>query len=622
MADDVVSNKRPQADPTKDPTSPYYIFHPEHPRLADTIPSSITTPKIGPQLPYPIAYVTGFDNRRNFMSLAMAARGEPALGRPLTPVEAAVLTRYTQIMRNGGEWAGFLGLVSAAAIGMRTDSWPMEGIIRSALGMRPRNSEGSSLSSNSTASSSSATATANAASSGSEAVAAAETTATQKPKWTFQAWAMKQTADDPQMGPKAFQEIMKKKGELYRQLVAYPPERRADMEYRMLWSSYKHNLSLERDFTRAQLDMQEKVLAQAREALKLSETMSTVETEKDAVLDKSLAKHVEKLKVVRDETKVWVEEVSAAVAAMEARQEIKPVEVNPSEIKPVEINPSEIKPSEIKPRQQPRLPPPPPPATRLTQFFSGDSAGTGRLYGVRDIFRVLTWAWVGKYIGSTVGLIFIISRSRRLEAEDERLQEYQYDRKEYAKQKAQHRETTLPKPAAQPTPIERPKSSDGGRGGGREDTRYQETDTQSLGGLQAESIDWGDFKTDEAPAPAQRVPSPRPGESSWERARREREGPQQPAMHEDSWAPQEQQDRAVSTAAGSSSTWERIREQASEAYGGGKRIPGESRVDETPTGESAWSRLGQQAKPETPKSREELQREFDAELDKEWKGGK
>ncbi|KAF3912323.1 hypothetical protein AA313_de0205360 [Arthrobotrys entomopaga] len=643
MADDIVRKTGPEMGPAKDPTSPYYIYHPEHPRLADTVPSSITTPRISPQLPYAVAFLTGFHNRTQFMKMAMAARGEPALGRPLTPVEAAVLTRYTQVIRNGGEWAGILGMVTATAMGMRTDLWPMEGMIRSSLGMQPRESGWSpapsetatppppppSTTSSSSATSSSSSSSTTASSSGAAAAeasssseaAAAEASASQKPKWSFQTWTMSTIAEDPRLGSEAFKRILDKKAQLYQKLASYPPEHRGERGYRMSWTAFKINLSMERDLMRAQLVAQEKLVAQAKEALKEGEALAAAAgSEKEFPSDKgkSLMKQVKKLEVIRDETKMLIEEASAALAAMESRAEIKAPEV---------INPAEAKPSEASPfsRSQPRIPQPPPKGSPFVEWSvgAGESPWSRRAGG--GFIRILTWAWLGKYIGSTLGLMFFVSRSRRLEAQDERLQEYNYDRMEYARYRAQQLERSMPKPASQPVPIERPKTPEGGaRARAKEDTRFQEADTQSLGGLQDEAIDWGDFKLDESPAtaPAQRVPLPRPGESSWDRARREQDGPQQPAMHEDSWAPREQQDRAVSNDSSSSSTWDRIREQASEAYGGGKRIPGESRVNETPTGESAWSRVGQQGKSESPKSREELQREFDSELEKEWRGGK
>ncbi|KAK6524497.1 hypothetical protein TWF281_011404 [Arthrobotrys megalospora] len=243
---------------------------------------------------------------------------------------------------------------------------------------------------------------------------------------------------------------------------------------------------------------------------------------------------------------------------------------------------------------------------------------------IRNAFRAGAWAFFGKYVIGTIGLMWLTSGSRQKEIADERLQEYNYDRMEYAKVRMKEAATRrgLPVPPSQPQRQEAP-GSDEDQGASRRPERFEPVDTQSLGGVQSESIDWGDLLKDDAPA-AQRqmsndpaLPPIRPGESAWDRARRAREGPQGPAMEEDRWAPQAQQDTAARTDdMANMSRWEKIRQQASEGYAGERRVPGEARDG----GESSGSFGGfgrKQRGQDRQKTKEELQREFDAQVDKE-----
>ncbi|KAK6497622.1 hypothetical protein TWF481_012027 [Arthrobotrys musiformis] len=248
---------------------------------------------------------------------------------------------------------------------------------------------------------------------------------------------------------------------------------------------------------------------------------------------------------------------------------------------------------------------------------------------IKNAIRVGTWAFFGKYVVGTIGLIWLTSGSRKKEIVDERLQEYNYDRMEYAKlrmkEAASRRGLPVP-PSQQQQQEQEPHPGDEGGAGSRQPQRFEPVDGQSLGGVQSESIDWGDFVKDDTPALSRQsgndsaLPPIRPGESAWDRARRAREGPQGPAMEEDRWAPQVQQDTAVKTDdMANMSRWERIRQQASEGYGGERRLPGEARDGGDNT--SSFGGFGRrQQGQDRQKTKEELQREFDAQVDKERRG--
>ncbi|KAK6331669.1 hypothetical protein TWF718_002215 [Orbilia javanica] len=282
---------------------------------------------------------------------------------------------------------------------------------------------------------------------------------------------------------------------------------------------------------------------------------------------------------------------------------------------------------------QKRRPDPARPASFQTHGASGPDIAKRTIVvqfspvkSVMGAVRAGTWAFFGKYVVGTLGLIWLTSGSRRKEIADERLQEYNYDRMEYAKLRMKEAAARRGLPGPPPQTQQEPRYGDDSESGSRQPERFEPVDSQSLGGVQSESIDWGDLVKDDTPVITRQqtntsvLPPGKPGESAWDRARRAREGPQGPAMEEDRWAPQGQQDTAPKTDdMANMSRWERIRQQASEGYGSERRIPGESRDG----GDSAGSFGGfgrKQQGQDRQKTREELQKEFDAQVEKDRRG--
>ncbi|KAK6506443.1 hypothetical protein TWF506_011353 [Arthrobotrys conoides] len=668
---------------SKDPASPHYLYHPEHERLSSIVPSEITSPSIIPALPSFIAYWTGMHGiydvpgRDSVSVLAMRRRAE-TLPRPFTQTEHAILSRYSKNLQNGSEYIGLLGLVGGAYQATRTEFWPMEESVRTMLGtidtkesappsgfVYPNGwgqKEGNGAAG---ASSSSSTVDPKTGSAPTTATIGSPTNIPPRTghfrvrgppmpriditKVSAEYLSGPRVAPTPplmnyslvsawyrwfymlQMPP---QGVVNFTTWQIKRLAKVPPERR-DNNYRRVyemteWCIFRsRELALLRDIARRKM----KINMDKRRA-RVNEYTNPMA--QDEIL--SLAKEFEEFdKKMAGAREAWVKRTGAIAqeieAAVVARRALEETPTNwfgiKKEFKKVIEDVKEEEEADKK--------------KRVEAGRAAGSQGNGEVprkavtirvdafKTVKEALRVGTWAFFGKYVVGTLGLIWLTSRTRGKEMADERLQEFNYDRMEYAKLKikeaAAKRRLPVP-PPSQPPPQQHgdPTHGDEGGSGARRPERFESVDNQSLGGIQSESIDWGDFVKDDTPAVARQqsnnsvLPPLRPGESAWDRARRAREGPQGPAMEEDRWAPQEQQDKAPKTDdMANMSRWERIRQQASEGYGGERRVPGENRDGGDSSG-SFGGFGGRQQGQDRQKTKEELQREFDAQVEKDRRG--
>ncbi|EPS40218.1 hypothetical protein H072_6016 [Dactylellina haptotyla CBS 200.50] len=630
--------------PERDPTSPRYVFAPEHPRLAEVYISSITTPGIWPQLPAFIGYfasVGGLQGRERFLPSAMRTRAA-AVPRQLTPVEAAVISRYMENVRNAGEWFGLIGIIGFTMQGYRSGKWPFAGFWKTistptAPGQPPPSGLVYPIGVGQPPEASP------------EAKPSTETKPSTEPnKATWSHSDRSESAENrkiipkggpPRSGPLSFipavtrwlltteppPSFMLKIEDKARQKVLSTPEsEHGSFRYQKRLEWYNQMSSANKDVVRFWSHQREDMIKELREDLKRIEEPGNIRSEGQDRPQKTL----QELKTLLGDLETYeaqrAEAVEAAAAA--SAEKSAAAEASSAAAKAASEAKPEAKP---EPRPQPHFqqeqarPGTHPKLNEIPEFKNAKvyTINLGPLQALKETLRLALWGITGKYLVTTAGMMYLLSQSRKKELADERLQEYQYDRMEYAKSKVQNEgrraPSNMPPPAPRPREPREPESPTA-----REDTRFQDNDQQSLGGLQPEIIDWGDIGREEAPAlaPIQRAPQYQRNESAWDRARRERDGPQGPAMEEDRWAPQAQQDRAATTTdMNTLSTWERIRQQSSEGSSAEKRVPGESRDTSTPTGESAWAKYGR-GQDDSNKSKEQQQKEFDAQLEKERRG--
>ncbi|KAF3193734.1 hypothetical protein TWF225_009280 [Orbilia oligospora] len=682
---------------SKDPASPHYLYHPEHERLSSMVPSAITSPYIIPALPGFIAYWTGINTmygvqgRDSVYVIAMRRRAE-LLPRPFTQTEHAILGRYSQNMQNGSEYFGLMGLVGGALHAVRTEYWPMEKSVRTMLGATGtaesappsgfiypngwgQNEGGTSAAGAASAATSTTNPTAGSAST---AANSAESTiipprsgryppidppmpridvtkisedylrgprVTPPPPLMNYSWgtALQRWFYMLQMPPHPMVNFTM--WQLTR-LRNAPPHQRDTDKYKQFYELVERFILWSRDWAllrdRSRLKMKSDFDKERARAHEYTNPMAQKEI---MTLGKELDEFDKKMAEAR---KAWAERTAAAgeiEAAIIARRPLDP-NAKPAplprnwaeteEYQKALKEAKELDRAAMKERMESARSPSLQDngeAPRKTTATATTRSGNFKM--IKDAFRVGTWAFFGKYVVGTIGLIWLTSRSRQMEVADERLQEFNYDRTEYAKlrmkETAARRGLPVPPPAplpqqhGEPTHGE-PTHGDEGESGTRRPDRFESVDNQSLGGVQSESIDWGDFVKDDTPVVARqqsndsRLPPLRPGESAWDRARRAREGPQGPAMEEDRWAPQGQQDTAPKTDdMANMSRWERIRQQSSEGYGSERRVPGENR--DGGDGSGSFSGFGRrQQGQDRQKTKEELQREFDAQVEKERRG--
>ncbi|KAK6345925.1 hypothetical protein TWF730_010265 [Orbilia blumenaviensis] len=674
--------------PSKDPASPHYIYHPEHERLSSLSPSVITTPPLTPALPAFIAYWTGMYNmygvrgRDSVYIVAMRRRAE-IIPRPFTQAEHAILGRYSQNMQNGAEYFGLLGLAGGIYWSTRTEFWPMEKSFRTMFGMKggaapaeqfppsgfvyPNGwgqkegggggnaGSGAGVGAGSGTGAPTGVPPESAAAEGTTNNASGRPTRIQLEKITPE--AMRGPQIEPvkatfnyslssriqrwlymaQCPPQLMiNQIMKQKS----RLDGVDPNSRDTARYKIMRDRIERMASGFQDFEKSPFNRIEIRKDVAEELKKVKELPAELEAVQLRVKElESLLKEFDEFdRRLTEARKTWTGGAAGTAGEAAASASSAASEAAANAARKAEFA-EELAKAEAEARATLSQK-----APESSSHSSGPSRpgapGTGppqfiRVYhfnpvrNLKDFIRAGVWGFFGKYTVGTLGLIWLTSRSRQKEIADERLQEYNYDRMEYAKVRMKETMSRrgLPIPQ-QPQPQPEPRDSDDGGSGSssRQPERFEPVDTQSLGGLQSEGIDWGDYVKDDAPAAARKqengpvMPPLRPGESSWDRARRAREGPQGPAMEEDRWAPQAQQDTAVKTDdMANMSTWERIRQQASEGYGGERRVPGENR--DGGEGNTSFGGFGRrQQGQDRQKTREELQKEFDAQVEKDRRG--
>ncbi|KAK6338053.1 hypothetical protein TWF696_001524 [Orbilia brochopaga] len=582
--------------PEQDPTSPHYAFAPEHPRLADIIPSSITTPSLIPQLPAAIAFFTGISGaagREFFYTQAMRSRAENA-GRPMTPVEAAVLSRYTRNILTGTEWIGLGGIMASTYWGYVSGRWPLESFWKNVLG------GGGGSTANPTFSPGYRPPQDTPMNTGMY-VAPSRAVAEEFSKTVNESIStLRRTGDAGEGLTKllAISEAMidnipenKRKGWMYRLFV---------WRYKMLNYWDKRNC-----------DNINQELAARRPP--------------EGSTPQELKPRIPYAELPREERLKLLEKYNPTV--YKAFEEIKAKKISGQAPSIPEMPPP---PPPPPPHADAHPPPPPsPPGTTAEPTRPGEQQSQGPkvrvirvtvnpFQSMRETLRLATWAFLGKYMFTTLGVMYMTLRSRTLEEKDERLQEFNYDRQAYAKRRLEEEMAKSGRrmpPTRMPTPSRPLPPPPSGGDGDVSDGQYQ-VDSQSLGGLQTETVDWGDLGPQQQEPVVPASPPP-PTESAWARARRGQQSPPLPAMEEDQWAPRSQDSTPGEADAGSVSTWERIRQQASEGYGREKRFPGESRNAEEVYTEN---RPGASAKDARQQTREQAQKEFDAQLEKERRG--
>ncbi|KAJ6258746.1 hypothetical protein Dda_6799 [Drechslerella dactyloides] len=604
--------------PEQDPTSPRYTFAPEHPRLADITPGSITTPALMTQLPAPIAFFTGLSGvagREFFFTQAMRSRAENA-GRPMTPVEAAVLSRYTRNILTGTEWIGLGGIIASTYWGYLSGRWPLESFWRNVLG-------GGGSNANSAPSPGSAV-TQDAVSSLARYGAPSATLGEEISK-TF-----KESFSKMAKTGEAGEELTKLLAITEAMVDNLPEHKRTGFGYRMFLWRYK----LLNYVDRKNCDLINEHIA-ARHGSRGPQQEGNAPQELKPRIPYAELPREERLKLLEKYNPTIYnafEQIKAARLSGQAHTDVRapPAAAMPPRPEVHAPPPPEAQPPPHHPDARPAPPPPPPPPGSAAEpSRPGEphpqnpkvrviTLTVNPFTGMRDALRLGTWAFLGKYMFTTMGVMYMTLRSRNLEEKDERLQEFNYDRQAYAKRRLQEEmaksgrklppsRTPMP-PRPLPTPAQHPADSDS-------DDQYQ-LDSQSLGGVQTETIDWGDLGPQPEAVGKPDSPAP-PTESAWARARRGQQPSPLPAMEEDQWAPRSQDSTPPEAEGGSVSTWERIRQQASEGYGGEKKFPGESRAGEDAYTGSGPGAGAQEAKQQT---KEQAQREFDAQLEKERRG--
>ncbi|KAF3936128.1 hypothetical protein ABW19_dt0200422 [Dactylella cylindrospora] len=555
--------------PEKDPTSPHYVFHPEHERLSGISLDSITTPSLTPRLPAPIAYMTGLSGpfgRETFFMSAMRRRCE-LLGRPMTPVEMAVLGRYTTNMQTGTEWAGFFGMTGCAVRGWVTGLWPLENLWREALGIKkPGTGESpsdridpkSGVGGNGTASP------------GGRGAAQTQELGS-KGRLGF----LGKTLAGDFSSPFSREGMRNMVDSMTSKLESIPEDQRETRQYKFLLKV--------RDSAKAQLEESERLMGLRRKEMiqdlesRLEYMKSMKEQYRHEFAEKEMERMLEDLKKQEDVVGKVREAAEASGKAFEKTAADAPKEA---------------------------------PVRRVVVAAEQDS-----LAGLRTALRLGCWAVLGKYVFTALGITFLSMRSRGLEQRDERLQEYHHDKIQYARTilKEQMERARQPPDPTRQTGRGFPRQPLPPQRGSAGDTTPAD-DAQSLGGAQSETIFWGDLDNDDSESSVDATSKPsQTGESVWARARKEREEDQSPAERDRFSTPQSESTTINDT--GNMSTWERIRQQTSSGFGlgGDKRVPGEP----VRPGES-WS-IGNSDR-ERQLAKEQAQREFDEQLERERRG--
>ncbi|KAF3915219.1 hypothetical protein ABW20_dc0108536 [Dactylellina cionopaga] len=611
--------------PERDPASPSYAFSPERESLREISPDSITTPGIIPPLPGFIAFFTGANGvlgRESFYVSALRHRCSLA-GRAVSPVELAVLSRYTRNIQYGTEWFGFLGIVAMTVQGYRSQKWPLEEFWKNVFGVGSNKPPPSGFvmphgwgQDAGSAPASSSTGSANHHPS---------PTSTSSPPPTLSPKPNTPTLEGRPFASRMLVQVatsgaapailLKLEAQMKEAASAYPEDQRNGLIYKTYKRLYDRIFMLNRRLERVGKLATQGFIAKLKEdAVRYEElakrgekgTAFYVNGAKEA---RSLLKEIEEIEAKKAANAASAPAPAATGStATEAKPEAKPEAKFEAK--------TEAKPEAKFTGQQSNFRPPIRELPRENSNF----------FLMKDALRMATWGYMGKLFFGSLGIAYMTMRSRSYEQKDERLQEYNYDRMQYARAKIQNaadQRASVPVPSRPSYPPPSSQESSGGRSE-TDDSRFQEEDTQSLGGLQTEALDWSGIQREDEPTgvpAAGRVPPSGPQESAWERAKRARDGPRQPAMEEDRWAPQVQQDRAPSTPdMDSLSTWEKIRQRGSEGYSGQKRVPGEAR-DSDKSGDSSFSsKSAFRQDNEGPKTKEDLQREFDAQLEKERQG--
>lgn len=624
----------------------------------------------------------GVHGRDSVYIVAMRRRAE-LLPRPFTQTEHAVLARYSQNMQNGAEYFGLLGLVGGAYWGTRTEFWPMEKTFRTMFGLKggatgpgeavppsgfvypngwgqkegggSTGPAGAGSTPNPTAGSTSTTAP-KVANTGASPVIPPHSNSWGSSNPPLSRFDVTKITADYLRGPRIKpmeptfnyswapmlqrwlymlqlppQYIVNFTMWQIRRIGATPPEQRGTESYKQKYDiaewtvrwvrSWGLRIDETRENTKKGMDTQ-LARARANDIGGLEEIEALVKEYEE--FDKRMA----------EARKTWVGKTSALEGEIEAelvarraaaRASARPTARPPASGKATgswgetkeefKIRLDEAE-NEVRAKEKMRHEVP----------RNAIIIRINPLKSIKDAIRAGTWAFFGKYVIGTIGLMWLTSGSRRKEIADERLQEYNYDRMEYAKLRMKEAVARRGLPIPPTAPPQQPHHDDGGESGSRQPERFKSVDNQSLGGVQSESIDWGDLVKDDTPVIARQqskdstLPPIRPGESAWDRARRAMEGPQGPAMEEDRWAPQGQQDTAPKTDdMASMSRWEKIRQQASEGYASERRVPGENRDGGDGPGSFGGFGRRQQGQ-DKQKTKEELQREFDAQVEKERRG--
>ncbi|EWC47920.1 hypothetical protein DRE_02802 [Drechslerella stenobrocha 248] len=568
--------------PEKDPTSPNYVFAPEHPRLENISPASITTPTLTPRLPVVIGGFTGPVGPNDvFFIRAMRARGQ-SIGRPFTPVELAVLSRYTRNIQTGVEWVGLFGMAASAYWGFRSGLWPFEGMWRQAFGnksaqpqsqgpIQPMGPGNNPVSASSTEPSAPI-----------KPFSRAEFNAMKeeiKTELKSELWRTFKSNDVP--------------GEVRRVLVlhqayldTFPEHRRRGISYRLNIGFYNIMDRFDKQICDNENAVQQAIRRQQptyEPIIKIPISELSVE-EQRKIMEKCFPATYRGAERMR--------EVRAKIAELSSNQSGTPQP-----------------PGSQGEAERPKV---------------GARPGASGVSSLswREAFRLGTWAYVGKHLFVIFGVGVLAMRSRRLEEKDEQLQEFNHDRKNYARARFEEEMSRsrqrlpdqtgmpphLPPRSAPPPTSQYPPT----RGGG---STQDQDDSQSLGGLQPEAIDWGDFGKQEEATDAPSVRPPPPTESAWVRARRGEQS-QQPTMEQDQWAPRSQDPVPSAANTDNISAWDRIRQQASEGYGGERRMSGETKD----AGDRYAGPRDARGKEPKQKSREQAQKDFDAQLEKERRG--